>query len=65
MSGLAGWVSEPSGGSTTRPRKRSCSYYPKDVKVADADMETLYLQRDAYHGEWKYTFLPRLMQIHR
>jgi transposase len=35
--------------------------YPKGVKVADAEMETLYLERDAFHGEWNYTLLPRLM----
>jgi transposase len=35
--------------------------YPKGVKVADADMETLYLQRDDFHGDWNYTLLPRLM----
>jgi hypothetical protein len=33
--------------------------YPKGVKVSDADMETLYLQRDAFHGEWNYTLIPR------
>jgi hypothetical protein len=22
-------------------------------------METLYLQRDAYHGDWNYTLIPR------
>jgi hypothetical protein len=33
--------------------------YPKGVKVSDADMATLYLQRDAYHGEWNHTLIPR------
>jgi len=33
--------------------------YPKGVKVGDAEMETLYLQRDAFHGDWNYTLLPR------
>jgi len=33
--------------------------YPKGVKVADADMETLYIQRDDFHGEWNYTLVPR------
>jgi hypothetical protein len=33
--------------------------YPKGVKVSDAEMETLYLQRDAYHGDWNYTLIPR------
>jgi hypothetical protein len=33
--------------------------YPKGVKVGDAEMETLYLQRDAFHGDWNYTLIPR------
>jgi transposase len=33
--------------------------YPKGVKVGDAEMETLYLRRDAFHGDWNYTLLPR------
>jgi len=35
--------------------------YPKGVKVGDAEMETLYHQPEAFHGEWNYTLLPRLM----
>jgi transposase len=35
--------------------------YPKGVTVADADMETLLLHRDDFHGEWNYSLLPRLM----
>ena len=35
--------------------------YPKGVSVSDADMATLYLRPDAFHGEWNYTLLPRLM----
>ena len=35
--------------------------YPKGVTVSDADLATLYLQRDAFHGEWNYSLLPRLM----
>ena len=34
-------------------------HYPKGVKVADADLATLYLQRDDFHGEWNYTLMPR------
>jgi len=34
--------------------------YPKGVKVGDAEMERLYHQKDAFHGEWNYTLLPRL-----
>ena len=35
--------------------------YPKGVTVSDADMATLYLRHDAFHGEWNYSLLPRLM----
>ncbi|MBI2776666.1 MAG: ISAzo13 family transposase [Chloroflexi bacterium] len=35
--------------------------YPKGVSVSDADMATLYLRPDAFHGEWNYSLLPRLM----
>jgi transposase len=33
--------------------------YPAGVKVSQKDMEGLHLQRDAFHGEWNYTLLPR------
>ncbi len=33
--------------------------YPKGVTVSDADMATLYLRPDAFHGEWNYSLLPR------
>jgi hypothetical protein len=33
--------------------------YPKGVSVSDADMATLYLRPDAFHGEWNYSLLPR------
>jgi hypothetical protein len=35
--------------------------YPAGRTVSDADMDTLYLQPDAFHGEWNYALLPRLM----
>jgi transposase len=35
------------------------SDYPKGVKVSDAEMGTLYLRPDAFHGEWNYSLLPR------
>ena len=35
--------------------------YPKGVTVVDADMETLLLRRDDFHGEWNYSLFPRLM----
>jgi len=35
--------------------------YPAGISVSDADMKTLYLEADAFHGEWNYTLRPRLM----
>ncbi len=35
--------------------------YPAGRAVSDADMKTLYLRPDAFHGEWNYSLLPRLM----
>ena len=35
--------------------------YPAGRRVCDADMQTLYLQPDTFHGEWNYSLLPRLM----
>jgi transposase len=35
--------------------------YPAGRRVSDADMQTLYLRPDAFHGEWNYSLLPRLM----
>jgi len=35
--------------------------YPAGRTVSDADMGTLYLRPDAFHGEWNYSLLPRLM----
>jgi hypothetical protein len=34
--------------------------YPAGVTVRDADMQTLHLRRDAFHGDWNYTLIPRL-----
>ena len=33
--------------------------YPAGLSVTDAEMETLYLRPDAFHGEWNYALLPR------
>jgi len=33
--------------------------YPKGVTVPDAEMKTLCLRPDAFHGEWNYSILPR------
>jgi transposase len=34
--------------------------YPAGVSVSDAEMGTLYVQPDPFHGEWNYTVWPRL-----
>jgi hypothetical protein len=36
------------------------SVYPAGVSVSDAEMGSLYIRPDAFHGEWNYTVLPRL-----
>ncbi len=33
--------------------------YPPGRKVSDAEMATLRLERDDFHGEWNHTILPR------
>ena len=33
--------------------------YRAGIRVSDADMKTLHLQRDDFHGEWNYMLLPR------
>jgi hypothetical protein len=33
--------------------------YPAGIKVTDAEMAAVRLQRDDFHGEWNYTILPR------
>jgi len=35
------------------------SAYPAGVTVSDAEMGTLYIRTDPFHGEWNYTLLPR------
>jgi len=32
--------------------------YPTGIKVTDAEMDTLRIERDPFHGEWNYTVLP-------
>ncbi len=32
--------------------------YPKGIKVANAEMEALKLERHEFHGEWNYTISP-------
>ena len=33
--------------------------YEKGREVTDAEMETLRIKRDSFHGEWNYVFLPK------
>jgi hypothetical protein len=33
--------------------------YPAGVTVSDAEMGTLYIRADPFHGEWNYSLLPR------
>jgi hypothetical protein len=33
--------------------------YEKGVKVSDAEMASLNIQPDTFHGEWNYTIAPR------
>ena len=35
------------------------SLYPKAVKVSDAEMATLNIQRHTFQGDWNYTISPR------
>jgi hypothetical protein len=32
--------------------------YPKGIVVSDAEMESVNIQRDPFHGEWNYTIAP-------
>ena len=33
--------------------------YAKGVKVSNAEMDSLNIQTDNFHGEWNYTIAPR------
>ena len=35
--------------------------YPAGQKVSDAEMNALWLERDAFHGAWNYTLVPRAL----
>ena len=34
--------------------------YPKGIKVSDAEMDALNIDRDAFHPEWNYTIAPKV-----
>jgi hypothetical protein len=33
--------------------------YAKGIKISDAELATLAIERDEFHGEWNYRLLPR------
>ena len=33
--------------------------YTKGIKITDAELESLALEREAFHGEWNYTLYPQ------
>jgi hypothetical protein len=33
--------------------------YVKGVKISDAEIDSINIKRDAFHGEWNYTIFPR------
>ena len=33
--------------------------YTKGIKISDAEIESLVLERETFHGEWNYTLYPR------
>ena len=35
--------------------------YSKGIKVTDKEIESLSLERKAFHGEWNYTLYPRIL----
>ena len=52
------------GATTTRTGLRvraglDTNPYPSGSRVSDDDLETIYLRKDAFHGEWNYSLLPR------
>jgi hypothetical protein len=36
--------------------------YPSGIKISDRQMQEIRIERDAFHGEWNYTLLPRATQ---
>jgi hypothetical protein len=34
--------------------------YPSGRTVTESEFDSLYLRRDAFHGEWNYSLAPRL-----
>jgi hypothetical protein len=36
------------------------NFYPGGIKVSKADLESVQLRRDKFHGDWNYTILPHV-----
>jgi transposase len=56
------------GATTTKTglRVRSeldANRYPTGRRVSDEELETIYLRRHAFHGEWNYSLLPRTRML--
>lgn len=37
--------------------------YAKGIKITDAELATLAIERDAFHGEWNYRLMPRVQHL--
>jgi transposase len=40
--------------------KLDANAYPGGIKVSKADLESVQLRPDSFHGDWNYTILPRM-----
>ena len=39
--------------------------YPKAIKISDAEMNAIKIDRDPFHGEWNYTIFPMITVANR
>jgi hypothetical protein len=56
-------IAQPIGATTTQTGltvhcELDANRYPKGVKVTNAEMAALAIERDPFHGEWNYTISP-------
>jgi hypothetical protein len=52
------------GSTTTETGLKVCceidgNLYPKGIKVADEELQTINIIRNEFHGEWNYTISPK------
>jgi hypothetical protein len=33
--------------------------YPTGIKISDAELDQVHIERQAFHGDWNYVILPR------